>query len=93
MYAAEFEDVAFFDAEFKSTRPSWTITVIPLLLTLAERYRLISKHLIEAIVTGLRSASAFLPDPFGTQRRVYGAGSTGPAAARQRHMICLMIFK
>jgi len=77
-HAAELEDDAFFDADFKSTGPSWTITVIPLLLTLAERYRLSGKQLIEAIVTGLEVHRRSCLTHVAHRGVLTGQGSIGP---------------
>ncbi|MCL2834614.1 MAG: MmgE/PrpD family protein [Treponema sp.] len=79
-HAAELEDDAFFDADFNSTGPSWSITVIPLLLTFAERQRLSGKQLIEAIVAGLEIHRRSCLTHVAHRGVLLGQGSIGPVA-------------
>ena len=74
-HAAELEDDSFGKGVF------WDITVIPLVFSLAENFRLSGKALIEALVVGLETHARtcdFAAEHLGV---AIIAGSVGPAAA------------
>lgn len=79
-HAAELEDDAFFDADYNICGPSWTITVIPLLLTLTQRQRLSGKQLIESVVVGLEVHRRSCLSTVLHRGVLLGPGSVGPAA-------------
>jgi 2-methylcitrate dehydratase PrpD len=79
-HAAELEDDAFFDADYNICGPSWTITVIPLLLTLTQRQRLSGKQLIESVVVGLEVHRRSCLSTGWHRGVLLGPGSVGPAA-------------
>jgi len=85
-HAAELEDDAFFDADLNPAGPSWTITVIPLLLTLAQKYGLSGKELIEAIVVGLEVHRRTCLSTVLHRGVLLGPGSVGPAAGAAKAM-------
>src|SRR4030042_2850157 len=80
-HAAELEDDAFFDADNNICGPSWTITVIPLLLPLAQRQRLSGKRLIESVGVCLEIHRRSCLSTVLHRGVLLGPGSVGPAAA------------
>ena len=79
-HAAELEDDAFFDADNNICGPSWTITVMPLLLTLTQSQRLSGKQLIESVVVGLEVHRRSCLSTVLHRGVLLGPGSVGPAA-------------
>ncbi len=78
-HSSELEDDSFYEGGV-----SWDITVIPLLLPLAQELRLSGKSLIEAVAVGLEvhfRTCLFSPEHLG---QVVVPGAVGPAAAGAR---------
>jgi 2-methylcitrate dehydratase PrpD len=74
-HASELEDDSFVGGV------SWDITVIPLLLPLAEHLRISGKNLIEALVIGLEVHTRTCSFPTNHLGIVVFPGAVGPAAA------------
>ncbi len=74
-HASELEDDSFVGGV------SWDITVIPLLLPLAEHLRISGKNLIEALVVGLEVHTRTCSFPTNHLGIVVFPGAVGPAAA------------
>jgi len=77
-HASELEDDSFVGGV------SWDITVIPLLLPLAEHLRISGKNLIEALVVGLETHTRTCSFPTERLGVVVFPGAVGPAAAGAR---------
>jgi 2-methylcitrate dehydratase PrpD len=78
-HASELEDDSFYEGGI-----SWDITVIPLLLPLAQKLRLSGKAFMEALAVGLEvhfRTCLFSPEHLG---QVIVPGAIGPAAAAAR---------
>ena len=78
-HASELEDDSFYNGGV-----AWDITVVPLLLPMAQKLRISGKNLLEAIILGLEvhSRTAMLPSEH--LGMCVWPGAVGPAAAAAR---------
>lgn len=83
-HAAELEDDAFQNADYLPSGASWTITVGPLLLSVAEKLRLSGKDLILALVVGLEVHRRTCLSHTLHRGIMLGPGAMGPAVAASK---------
>ncbi|MFC1925024.1 MmgE/PrpD family protein [Chloroflexota bacterium] len=83
-HAAELEDDAFSDADGGFSGPSWTITTIPLLLSLSEKLRLSGNDFILALAVGLEVHRRTCLSTIWHRGLMLGPGAIGPAVAASK---------
>lgn len=80
-HAAELEDCAFTDANGRTSGPSWIITVLPVVLGVAQKLKLSGKDTILAFAVGLEVIRRTCLSNTQHMGLMQGPGAIGPAVA------------
>lgn len=83
-HAAELEDDAFTDADYRPSGPAWIITVLPVVLGVAQKLKLSGKDTILAFAVGLEVIRRTCLSSTFHRGLMQGPGAVGPAVAASK---------